>query len=78
MKEGISYIALKNISKIIKTTEEEIKEIFDNSSLIEPINSDLVLSKRNMAYNKIKAEIKNFKKEIKKKKAEEEWNGKRV
>jgi hypothetical protein len=31
-----------------------------------------------MAYNKIKAEIKNFKKEIKKKKAEEEWNGKRV
>ena len=78
MKEGISYIALKNISKIIKTTEEEIKEIFDNSSLIEPINSDLVLSKRNMAYNKIKAEIKNFKKEIKKKKTEEEWNGKRV
>lgn len=72
MKEGISYIALKNISKIIKTTEEEIKEIFDNSSLIEPINSDLVLSKRNMAYNKIKDEIKNFKKEIKKKKAEEE------
>ena len=72
MKEGISYIALKNISKIIKTTEEEIKEIFDNSSLIEPINSDLVLSKRNMAYNKIKVEIKNFKKEIKKKKAEEE------
>lgn len=72
MKEGISYIALKNISKIIKTTEEEIKEIFDNSSLIEPINSDLVLSKRNMAYNKIKTEIKNFKKEIKKKKAEEE------
>ena len=72
MKEGISYITLKNISKIIKTTEEEIKEIFDNSSLIEPINSDLVLSERNMAYNKIKAEIKNFKKEIKKKKAEEE------
>lgn len=72
MKEGISYIALKNISKIIKTTEEEMKEIFDNSSLIEPINSDLVLSKRNMAYNKIKAEIKNFKKEIKKKKAVEE------
>jgi hypothetical protein len=72
LKEGISYIALKNISKIIKTTEEEVKEIFDNSSLIEPINSDLVLSKRNMAYNKIKAEIKNFKKEIKKKKTEEE------
>jgi hypothetical protein len=34
LKEGISYIALKNISKIIKTTEEEIKEIFDNYSLI--------------------------------------------
>jgi hypothetical protein len=30
------------------------------------------LSKRNMAYNKIKAEIKNFKKKIKKKKTEEE------
>ena len=65
MLEGLSYETLKNIAKIIGDVENEIDEIFENSSLTEPISSGLVLSKRNMAYNKIKAEVKKFKKKAK-------------
>ncbi len=74
MKEGLSYASLKNIAKIIGEVESEVKEIFDDSSLTKPIKSDLVLSKRNMAYNNIKAEIKNFKSKIKKIREEKEEN----
>lgn len=67
MKEGLSYIALKNIAKIVKDIESEVNEIIENSNLDKPIISNIIISKRNMGYNKIKAEIKNFKKKIKEK-----------
>lgn len=67
MKEGMSYIALKNIAKIVKDIESEVNEIIENSNLDKPIISNIIISKRNMGYNKIKAEIKNFKKKIKEK-----------
>lgn len=65
MKEGLSYIALKNIAKIVKDIESEVNEIIENSNLYKPIISNIIISKRNMGYNKIKAEIKNFKKKTK-------------
>ncbi|WP_290771738.1 hypothetical protein [Anaerofustis sp.] len=65
MKEGLSYIALKNIAKIVKDIESEVNEIIENSNLDKPIISNIIISKRNMGYNKIKAEIKNFKKKTK-------------
>lgn len=65
MKEGLSYIALKNIAKIVKDIELEVNEIIENSNLDKPIISNIIISKRNMGYNKIKAEIKNFKKKTK-------------
>lgn len=67
MKEGLSYIALKNIAKIVKDIESEVNEIIENSNLDKPIISNIIISKRNMGYNKIKAEIKNFKKKTKEK-----------
>lgn len=67
MKEGLSYIALKNIAKIVKDIELEVNEIIENSNLDKPIISNIIISKRNMGYNKIKAEIKNFKKKTKEK-----------
>lgn len=67
MKEGLSYIALKNIAKIVKNIESEVNEIIENSNLDKPIISNIIISKRNMGYNKIKAEIKNFKKKTKEK-----------
>ena len=54
---------IKAIFKIIKETEKEVKDIFDKSSLEKPIANDVVLSKRNMAYNQIKSEIKKYKNE---------------
>ena len=67
MKEGLSYIALKNIAKIVKDIESEVNEIIENSNLDKPIISNIIISKRNMGYNMIKAEIKNFKKKTKEK-----------
>ena len=54
---------LKEIIKILKETEKEVKLIFDESSLERPIANDIVLSKRNMAYNDIKSKIKKYIKE---------------
>lgn len=64
-KGKLSYNCLKSISQIIKEVENEIEEIYEESTLEKPIKSNIVLSKRNMAYNEIKAEIKKFKKELK-------------
>lgn len=64
-KGRLSYNYLKSISQIIKEVENEIEEIYEESTLEKPIKSNIVLSKRNMAYNEIKAEIKKFKKELK-------------
>lgn len=64
-KEAIAYTTVKNIVKIIKEVEEEVDEIFEKSTLTKPISSDIVLTKRNMAYNEIKAEIKKMKKKLK-------------
>ena len=64
-KGKLSYNYLKSISQIIKEVENEIEEIYEESTLEKPIKSNIVLSKRNMAYNEIKAEIKKFKKELK-------------
>lgn len=65
MKEGLSYSTLKSIAEIIKDTESDIDEIIQKSNLNEPIMMDIIISKRNMSYNKIKAEIKKFKRKIK-------------
>lgn len=64
-KGKLSYNCLRSISKIIKEVENEIEEIYEESTLEKPIKSNIVLSKRNMAYNEIKAEVKKFKKELK-------------
>ena len=64
-KGKLSYNYLRSISQIIKEVENEIEEIYEESTLEKPIKSNIVLSKRNMAYNEIKAEIKKFKKELK-------------
>ena len=64
-KGKLSYNCLRSISQIIKEVENEIEEIYEESTLEKPIKSNRVLSKRNMAYNEIKAEIKKFKKELK-------------
>ena len=48
MKEGLSYIALKNIAKIVKDIESEVNEIIENSNLDKPIISNIIISKRNM------------------------------
>lgn len=65
MKEGLSYSTLKSIAEIIKDTESDIDEIIQKSNLNEPIMMDIIISKRNMSYNKIKAEIKKFKRKVK-------------
>lgn len=65
MKEGLSYSTLKSIAEIIKDTESDIDEIIQKSNLNEPIMMDVIISKRNMSYNKIKAEIKKFKRKVK-------------
>ncbi len=65
-KEELSYKTLKNIASIIKDIENEVNEIYEESTLEKPIMSNIVLSKRNMAYNEIKAEVKKFKKNMKK------------
>ena len=65
MTEGLSYSTLKNIVEIIKDTESDIDEIIQKSNLNEPIMMDIIISKRNMSYNKIKAEIKKFKRKVK-------------
>ena len=64
-KGKLSYNCLRSISQIIKEVGNEIEEIYEESTLEKPIKSNIVLSKRNMAYNEIKAEIKKFKKELK-------------
>lgn len=64
-KGRLSYNCLRSISQIIKEIENEIEEIYEESTLEKPIKSNIVLSKRNMAYNEIKAEVKKFKKELK-------------
>lgn len=64
-KGKLSYNCLRSILQIIKEVENEIEEIYEESTLEKPIKSNIVLSKRNMAYNEIKAEIKKFKKELK-------------
>lgn len=53
---------IKILFKIIKTTEKEVKQIYDDSSLEKPIQNDVVLSKRNMAYNQMKTNLKAYKK----------------
>ena len=65
MKEGLSYSTLKSIAEIIKDTESDIDEIIQKSNLNEPIMMDIIISKRNMSYNKIEAEIKKFKRKVK-------------
>ena len=65
MKEGLSYSTLKSLAEIIKDTESDIDEIIQKSNLNEPIMMDIIISKRNMSYNKIKAEIKKFKRKVK-------------
>lgn len=65
-KEKLLFDCIKAIKDIIKNVENEINEIYEESTLEKPIMSNIVLSKRNMAYNEIKAEIKKFAKNIKK------------
>ena len=52
-------------AKIIKLAEKDIKEINSEFSIENPIKIDLSVSKRSMAYNKIKAEVKKFRNKIK-------------
>lgn len=54
---------IREVFKIIKKTETEVKSLYDKSSLEKPIANDIVLSIRNMAYNDIKAQIKKYKSE---------------
>lgn len=58
----------KNIAKIIKKAEKEVKIIYNEGTLEKPISNDIVLSIRNMAYNEIKMEIKKYKLEKEKEK----------
>lgn len=51
---------LKQIAKIIKENEKEIKQLYDNCSFEMPVKNDLILSSQNMAYNDIKTIVKNY------------------
>lgn len=51
---------LKQIAKIIKENEKEIKQLYDNCSFETPVKNDLILSSQNMAYNDIKTIVKNY------------------
>ena len=64
-KEAMAYSTLKEITKIIKLAEKDIKEINSEFSIENTIKVDLSVSKRSMAYNKIKAEVKKFRNKIK-------------
>lgn len=57
--------ALKDIDRQIRRVEKEINKMYDESTLEEPIANDIVLSKRNMAYNNIRMIVEKFKKEMK-------------
>ncbi len=63
--EAVGYTTIKEIAKIIKETENEVNTIYDDSTLENPIVADLVLSKRNMGYNNIKAVVKKYIKKMK-------------
>lgn len=63
--------AFKDIDSQIKKTEKEINKMYDDSKLEEPIENDIVLAKRNMAYNNIRMIVDKFKKEMKARKQDE-------
>lgn len=53
---------LLEISTIVAEVEKEVKQIYDESHLEKAIANDVILSKRNMAYNKIKSLIDKYNK----------------
>ena len=53
---------LLEISTIVAVVEKEVKQIYDESHLEKAIANDVILSKRNMAYNKIKSLIDKYNK----------------
>lgn len=57
--------AFKDIDAQIKKTETEINKMYDYSRLELPIENDIILAKRNMAYNNIRMIVDKFKKEMK-------------
>lgn len=66
MKKKVLIMSSKNtlleISTIVAEVEKEVKQIYDESHLEKAIANDVILSKRNMAYNKIKSLIDKYNK----------------
>lgn len=54
---------IREIAKIIKSTERKVKELYDEGTLEKPIANDIVLAERNMSYHRIKQQIKKYKQE---------------
>ncbi len=58
---------VKKIKREIENIEEEIEEIYNKSSLEKPIQNDIIITKRNMGYNNIRALIEKYEKQKAKK-----------
>lgn len=54
---------IKKIKQEIENVEEEIDEIYNKSSLEKPIQNDIVIAKRNMGYNNIRALVEKYEKQ---------------
>lgn len=67
---NLSYECIRNIANIFKETEKKVLEIEKDSSMTNPIKSDLVISVRNMGYEEIREESQKFIKRIKEIKSE--------
>lgn len=65
----LEKVLIKKIKKEIESIEEEIDEIYNKSSLEKPIQNDIVITKRNMGYNNIRALVEKYEKQ--KEKSEE-------
>lgn len=61
----LSYDCLNSVAKIFKETELKVLEVEKDTSIINPIQSDLVNSIRNMGYEEIRIETQGFIKRIK-------------
>lgn len=51
---------IKDVAKIIKQAEKEVKHITKNTSLTNCIKGDVILYQRNAAYNDIKTQLKKY------------------
>lgn len=68
----LERVLIKKVKKEIESIEEEISEIYNKSSLEKPIQNDVVISKRNMGYNKIRELVEKYEKQKQKEKEEME------